>query len=311
MRTFFVLALTAWAIALSSCDSGGTTAGIGGRPGVLRYAYSVTLDDPDSAAQRVEVVKAYLERTLHVRVETYPTTSYEGVIEAFRAHKIEVASISPFSYVLATQKAAIEAIVIHGGENGGPAVYNGSLAVPANSPIHSMQDVIRHSKELTISFVDPDSASGFLVQNAYLQSLGLEAQRDFRKVLFTTNHIASIMTLKAGKVDIAAVQERMLGRYISSGKLAPGDIRILWTSPSIPNQPIAVSKELPASFREEIRQAFLDMYSKDPKAFAAQAPRSLASTAWSRAPYVQADDSMFDGLRQMARNVPNLSLLEH
>jgi phosphonate transport system substrate-binding protein len=311
MRTFYLLAVAAVAIVLTSCDTNRATARTGGKPAVLRYAYSVTLDDPDSAAQRVQVVKAYLEKILHLRVEVYPTTSYEGVIEAFRAHKIEVASISPFSYVLATQKAAIEAVVMHGGENGGPAVYNGSLAVPANSPIHSIEDVVRHSKELTISFVDPDSTSGFLVQNAYLQSLGLEPQRDFRKVLFTMNHIASIMTLKAGKVDIAAVQERMLGRYIESGKLARGDIRILWTSPSIPNQPIAVSKELPASFREEIRQAFLDMYSKDPKAFAAQAPRSIASLTWSRAPYVRADDSMFDGLRQMARNVPNLSLLEH
>src|SRR5262249_27738252 len=209
-------------------------------------------DDPDTALQRIQPLKHYLENALHLRVEMVATTNYGVVIEAFRAHKIDAASISPFSYVMATQKAPIRAIVMHGGENGGPAAYTGSLGVPGNSPIHSIQDVVKHAKDLTISFVDPASASGFLVQNAYLQSLGLEPQRDFRKVMFTQNHLASVMTLKAGKVDVGAVSERMMSRWRQSGKIGPKDIRIIWTSPSIPNQPIAVSMTLPGPFKEEI-----------------------------------------------------------
>jgi phosphonate transport system substrate-binding protein len=310
MRTFYLLAAAVAAIALTSCDAGRATTGTGGRPAVFRYAYSVTFDDPDTAIQRVQPLKHYLENTLHMRVEMVETTNYGVVIEAFRAHKIDGASISPFSYVLATQKTPIEAIVMHGGENGGPAAYTGSLAVPGNSPFHSIQDVIKHAKELTISFVDPASASGFLVENAYLQSLGLDPQKAFRKVLFTQNHLASVMTLKAGKVDVGAVNERMMSRWIQSGKLKPNDIRILWTSPSIPNQPIAVSKTLPAEFKEEIRRAFLDMYQKDRKAFEAQVPKTFAGLGSLRQPYIRADDFMFDGLRKMARNVPNLSLLD-
>jgi phosphonate transport system substrate-binding protein len=310
MGTFYLLAVSVAALALTSCDSGRATARTGGRPSLFRYAYSVTYDDPDTALQRIQPLKQYLENTLHMPVEMVETTNYGVVIEAFRAHKIDAASISPFSYVLATQKAPIEAIVMHGGENGGPAAYTGSLGVPANSPIHSMQDVIKHAKELTISFVDPASASGFLVQNAYLQSLGIDPQKGFRKVLFTQNHLASVMTLKAGKVDVGAVNERMLSRWVQSGKLKAGDIRILWTSPSIPNQPIAVIKTLPAEFKEELRRVFLDLYQKDRKAFEAQVSKTFAGLGSLRQPYVRADDSMFDGLRQMARNVPNLSLLE-
>lgn len=310
MRTFYLLAVSVAALSLTSCDSGRATAGTTGRPSVLRYAYSVTYDDPDTAIVRIQPLKQYLENTLHMRVEMVATTNYGAVIEAFRAHKIDAATITPFSYVLATQKTEIEAIVMHGGENGGPAAYTGSLAVPANSPIHSIEDVIKHAKQLTISFVDPASASGFLVQNAYLQSRGIDPQRGFRKVLFTQNHLASVMTLKADKVDVGAVNERMLTRWIQSGQLKPGDIRILWTSPSIPNTPIAVSKTLPAEFKEELRRAFLDIYQKDRKAFEAQVPKIYAGLGSLRQPYVRADDSMFDGLRQMARNVPNLSLLE-
>jgi phosphonate transport system substrate-binding protein len=310
MRTFYLLAAAVAAIALTSCDAGRATAGTSGRPSVLRYAYSVTYDDPDTASVRIQPLKQYLENNLHMRVEMVATTNYGAVIEAFRAHKIDAASISPFSYVLATQKTPIEAVVTHGGENGGPAAYTGSLGVPGNSPIHSIEDVIKHAKELTISFVDPASASGFLVQNAYLQSRGLDPQKDFRKVLFTQNHLASVITLKAGKVDVGAVNERMMSRWLQSGKLKPNDIRIVWTSPSIPNQPIAVSKTLPSAFKEEIRRVFLDMYQTDRKAFEAQISKTFAGLGSLRQPYIRADDSMFDGLRQMARNVPNLSLLD-
>ncbi|HKE27086.1 MAG TPA: phosphate/phosphite/phosphonate ABC transporter substrate-binding protein [Bryobacteraceae bacterium] len=309
MRYFHALLIVLLALALAACHSSQASTGSGGRPSVIRYAYSAMSEDPDAAAHRIQPLKRYLERTLRARVDAVLTTNYSGVIEAFRAHKIDVASISPFSYILAAQKTPIEAIVMNGDPNGGPAVYTGSLAVARNSPVRNLEDVIRHSKELTISFVDPDSASGFLVQNAYLQSQGIEPQRDFRKVMFTMNHLASIMTLKAGKVDVAAVNERMLNRWIQSGKLAAGDIRIVWTSPSIPNQPTAVSKSLPRPFIEEIRRAFLEMQQKDPSAFAAR--YSKMYSGFARAPYVRADDSMFDGLRQMARNVPNLNLLEH
>jgi phosphonate transport system substrate-binding protein len=310
MRRLQILAIVLAACVLSACGSSRASTSKGGRPSVLRFAYSAQSSDPDAAAQKIEPLRRYLERTLGVHVDAVLTTNYSGVIEAFRAHKIDVASISPFSYILATQKTPIEAIVMMGGANGGPAEYTGSLAVPGNSPIKSIQDVIRHSKQLTISFVDPDSASGFLVQNAYLQSVGIEPQKDFRKVMFAMNHLAAIMTLKAGKVDVAAVQERLVKRYIQTGKLAEGDIRIIWTSPSIPNQPTAVSKALPRPFIEEIRQAFLDMQQKDPAAFAARVTSSVFAGI-ARGPYVRADDSMFDGLRSMARSVPNLSLLEH
>jgi phosphonate transport system substrate-binding protein len=212
--------------------------------------------------------------------------------------------------VLATQRVPLEAIVSRSGADG-EAVYAGSLAVRADSPIRTMDDLVRHSKELTISFVDPASASGFLVQNAFLQSKGIEPQKDFRKVMFTMSHPASILTLKAGKVDVAAVMERLVRGYLKSGQLKPGELRVLWTSPPIPTQPIAVSRDLPRDFIEEIRRAFLEMKDKDPETFSAQVPKSFAMLVGPRSDYVLANDAMFDGLREMARSVPNLSLLEH
>jgi phosphonate transport system substrate-binding protein len=309
----YPLAALAAAFFLSSCSSTHASSNryAGGRPAVLRYCFTSTAEQPDAVARRLGLVKNYLARTLHVEVEAVQTTAYGAVIEAFRANKIDVASISPFSYIIATEKAPIEAIVMRANEDGGAGEYTGVLAVPGNSPIRSIDDLKKHAKELTISFVDPASASGFLVENAFLQSIGIEPQRDFKKVVFSMNHPASLMTLKAGKVDVAASMERIINQYQETGKLAKGDVRIIWTSPPIPSQPIAVRKDLPAGFIEEIRRAFIDMPKTDPQAWENLNPASVSGLLGSKAPFVPANDAMFDGLRQMARNVKNLSLLEH
>ena len=198
---------------------------------------------------------------------------------------------------------------MRGSKDGKPGEYNGVLAVPGDSPIHSIEDLVKHSKELTISFVDPASTSGFLVQSAFLQSKGLEPQRDFKRVVFSMSHPASLLTLKAGKVDVAASMKRLVDRYEKTGKLGHGDVRVLWVSPNIPNQPVAVRRDLPAAFKEDIRRAFIEMPTKDPEAWANQT--SAAAPQPADTVYVAANDAMFDGLRAMARSVKNLNLLDH
>ena len=310
MKLFFAATVIAAGALLSSCGSTGRVgANSGGRPSVLRYAASSAQEDPATASHRQEYMQRYLERQLHMPVQIVQTTRYGSVIEAFRSHKIEAASIAPFSYILATQMLPIEAIVMVGSAAGEPGEYNGALVVPGNSPIHSVDDLIRHSKELTISFVDPASASGFLVENAFLQSKGLEPQRDFKQVVFSMSHPASVLTLKSGKVDVAACMLRIVKRYEDTGKLTKGDIRIIWTSPDIPNQPIAVRKDLPADLKESIQRALIDMPRNDPVAWANQVSKTIPRLPGQV--YVAANDQMFDGLRAMARGAKNINLLEH
>lgn len=289
-----------------SCGGAAATGNLHRRPTLLRYCFTSTNEDAGAAGRRLDIIKSYLERTLRVRVEVTQATGYGTVIEAFRANKIDLASISPFSYVLASRTMPIEAIAMRGNKDGTPADYAGALAVPGSSPIHTVEDLVKHSRELTISFVDPASTSGFLVQNSFLQSLGMDPQRDFKKVLFSMNHLASMMTLKAGKVDVAATMLRLIRRYEETGKLAAGDVRIIWVSPPIPNQPVAVRKDLAPEFKQEIQRAFLTM---DNQTYEGMVPKALSGVS-SGEVFVASNDRMFDGLRKMAHDVKNISLLD-
>ena len=70
----------------------------------------------------------------------------------------------------------------------------------ADSPLHSMQDLIDQAKRLSISFVDPASGSGYLVQRIHLDSLGIDPQASFKKTMFSQNHVISALALVAGKM---------------------------------------------------------------------------------------------------------------
>src|SRR5262249_30080595 len=150
------------------------------------------IEEPQAQTLRLDRLKTYLSERLKMPVELYKSSAgYGTVIEALRANKVDVASMGPFGYLIASEKAGAEVIVTSGAKSLGQGEYRGPIAVARNSPLRTIQDLVAHSKELTFSFVDPASTSGFLVQRAYFQSVGLDPDKDFKKTMFSTNHVAS------------------------------------------------------------------------------------------------------------------------
>src|SRR5262245_40050312 len=305
--TFTLLSTIPLVLLLSGCSTGNAESSASGRPAVLRYAFAPSVEEPQAQELRLDHLKKYLSDRLHLDVELYkPSGGYGTVSEGLRAHTIDAGATGPFGDLIASQKAGAELRRGTVEPDSGTAGYRGVRAVPASSPIMAIDDLIAHSRELTFSFVDPASTSGLLVQRAYFQSRGLDPDKDFKKTMFSMNHIASAMTLVAGKVDAAAMMENM-PKTLAERKLAkPSDFRILWTSPHLPSSPIVVRRDLPADFKRDIQQALIDIPQRDPELWKMWPRTNRTPTAV----LIRGNDAMFDELRAMARDVKNLSLLE-
>ena len=91
-----------------------------------------------------------------------------------------------------------------GNPDGSLGGYRSMIAVPKNSPIHSMQDLKAHAKDIVFSFSDPASTSGNLYPRVGLLSMGINPEKDFKKVVFSGTHPATVLTVAAGKVDAGA-----------------------------------------------------------------------------------------------------------
>jgi phosphonate transport system substrate-binding protein len=307
MRPLLPLFVGAVAVLLlSSCNRPAqANAGPMGWPRPFRYNVALGAEDPSARAKRVDKMRAYLEEKLGIPVEITETTLYGGTIEAMRAQKIDAAGMGPFAYLIASEKAGAEAIVTRGSaKDGNPGEYAGTLSVPADSPLKSVDDLIKHASELTVSFVDPASASGYLVQRAYLDGLGIDPEKAFKKVVFSNNHLASALTLMAHKADVAAISEATTRSLIQKGRMKEGDIRVLWKSPPIPNSPVAVRKDLPADFKQKLQDVFVEM---PPEVYQAM----VTTVVPPGTAFVRINDATFDELRKMARGVKTVQLLEH
>ncbi|BET68643.1 putative selenate ABC transporter substrate-binding protein [Opitutales bacterium ASA1] len=274
------------------------------RPRVLRIGWVPNDEDVERRA-RWEGLVDYLERRLEMRVELVQTASYSPAIEALRAKKLEIVGLAPFAYLIASQKGLALPLVAAGTADGAPRAYRSGFIVPKDSPLRTLDDVKAHASSITFSWADPASTSGHLVPRAHLESLGIHAERDFKRAVFAMNHTASILTVKAGKVDLAAVTTTSLQNMITKGRIAADDVRLIWESEPIMASIIAIRADLPEAFRAEILAAYLAFADEDPEAWERIAPLYLTEgVRW-----VAAHDRDFDALRVLARNVEHLELL--
>lgn len=291
---------------LSACSpTAGSELEDGERPRRLRVGW-VPNDEDLERRVRFERLVAHLSRRLDMPVDLIQTGSYSTAIEAMRARKLDVCSMGPFAYLIAHDKAGAEAIVAPGSQAGEVNSYRSILVVPRNSPLRSMDDVKAKASSLTLAWVDPASASGHLVPRAYLESIGLQPERDFKNTIFTLSHLASAMSVKAGNVDLAVITQNTRQNLINKGRLAEDDLRIVWMSAPITNSVTSMRGDLSVAFKEEVREAYLAFRTEDPEGWA-QFQKLFVdpSTIW-----VAAHDRDYDALRELARNVKHLDLLD-
>jgi phosphonate transport system substrate-binding protein len=264
------------------------------KPKTLKMAL-IPAEDIEEIIKAFEPSKQYLEKELGVQIQQFKATEYTAVVEAMRAKKVDVAYFGPFSYVLAAKRANAKAIIGGSDGNGQLAIYHSIFVTHRESGLKSMEDVKARAKKLTVSFVDPASTSGHLIPRGHLESIGIRVDKDFKEIIFAGGHDASILAVKARKVDFGATWEGPYQRAQDKGLITTEDVFVLWKSQGIPRSPVAVRGDLDNSFVQRIQKAFLDMPQKAPEAF------KLFEGRWEKnKAYVAVSDKDYDYIRQVA-----------
>jgi phosphonate transport system substrate-binding protein len=186
-----------------------------------------------------------------LRMKGFYATDYAGVIEAMRFNKIQIAWYG--------NKSAMEAVDRAGGEVLAQAVsrdgrtgYYSHLIVHASSPYQSVDDILKCDKSIDFSIGDPNSTSGFLVPTAYVFApRGIDPKSCF-KTLRNASHQANAMAVAARQVAAATNNSEDLERLEATAPEARKNIRIIWTSPIIPLDPLVWRKDLDPSIKTKL-----------------------------------------------------------
>ncbi|HEV3412874.1 MAG TPA: phosphate/phosphite/phosphonate ABC transporter substrate-binding protein [Puia sp.] len=300
-KLFLILLVLLTLLSVSGCKNK-RALDAGGNPTTLLVgAYAG--DDPGAFTPIRDEVRKYLQKKLGIPVEFVTTTDYTSVIEAIVSKKVHMAYLSPFGYVLATRQTPLVPMVIMG-SGGTPRVYQSIIITRSGNGINSMEDVRSRSKNLTLCFADPASTSGHLIPRAYLTSIGLNPDSAFKQVLFAGTHMASILSVKAGKVDLGCTTALIINMLSNRGQMKPGDVKILWTSDPIVSDAIAMRPDINPAFTAKVRDAYLHLAEENPVVW--KQFLSLFNLKSDSLGYVPAQDSMYDGLRRIAASVKDL-----
>lgn len=196
-----------------------------------------------------------LSRKTGYKVQAFFAPDYAGVIEGMRFKKVDLGWFG--------NKSAIEAVDRAGGEVFAQTVsadgvqgYYSHLVVHRDSPIKSVEDMLANSKNLTFGNGDPNSTSGFLVPSYYVFAKNKVDPKQAFKAVRSANHETNALSVVNKQIDVATCNSEVMTSLEGRMPAKFNDLRIIWTSPLIPPDPLVMRKDLPAATKQKIKDFF-------------------------------------------------------
>jgi phosphonate transport system substrate-binding protein len=194
---------------------------------------------------------ADMEKGTGLKVNAFFASDYAGVIEGMRFNKVQVAWFGNKSAMEAVDRASGEVFAQAVAANGDAGYYS-HVIVHKDSPFQKLNDVLKCDKSLDFGIGDPNSTSGFLVPTTFVFSArNIDPKACFRTVR-AANHEANALAVANKLVHAAANNNENLQRLEKTAPDKAKEIRVIWTSPLIPSDPLVWRKDLDAGLKKKI-----------------------------------------------------------
>lgn len=220
----------------------------------------ISTDSASVQRERWEPLFRDMEKRTGLTVKAFYAPDYAGVIEAMRFNKVQVAWYG--------NKAAIDAVDRSNGEvfaqivrSDGSLGYYSLLITQKDSPYNNLNDVLKNSKSINFGIGDPGSTSGFLVPSYYVFAMNKVDPRTAFKTIRNASHGANIQAVLAKQVDVATNNTEETDKLEQTKPEMAKELKIIWKSPLIPNDPIVWRKDLDPAVKAKVK-SFLIGYGK-------------------------------------------------
>ena len=176
-------------------------------------------------ARRYEVLTEYLSEALGVTVEYFPTTDYAATVTAFARGDVQMAWFGGLTGVQAR------------------SYVEGSMAIAQRERDTSFHSVfinnsnvevskLRDLKGLRFAFGSESSTSGHLMPRFFLESIGINAEKDFDgPPIFSGSHDKTWLMVQGGGAQAGVLSEAVWQKAIATGKVDSSKVRQFHISP--------------------------------------------------------------------------------
>lgn len=208
----------------------------------------IPAENPVKALQAMQPLMKLMGERLGMRIQPASARDYDDFIQKMADGEYDIAFLAPLAYVAARDSTGYEAIArpVRGGSDS----YTAIIISRVDGPIRTLADL----KGSSFAFADERSTSGSVVPRAYLLRNGIDPARDFRKTGFVGGHDNVVMNVYRGVYDAGACFNDARPRALDGDAEKVAQLRIVATTDTIPNEPIAVSPRLRSENPDLVRK---------------------------------------------------------
>ncbi len=229
----------------------------------------------------------YLTRETGEKVSLVIPRDFQAFKRGVQSGQIDLGFANSLIYVQLNTGRNLEPLAV-ASEPGSGTRFRGIIIARKESSISSVLD-LRGKK---LSFVDRDSAAGYMFQMLLLRKAGLDIQRDFTVLPFARKHDNVTMAVFTGAADAGGIREGDLDKMAGSVDL--GRIKIVGYTDYFPNWPVFSTSRLSHGAKVRIKAALLKL-----KPGKRQTRKVLAEARLSG--FERVSDEAYDDLRRAAR----------
>ncbi|MDA8422140.1 MAG: phosphate/phosphite/phosphonate ABC transporter substrate-binding protein [Nitrospiraceae bacterium] len=203
---------------------------------------------------RYEPLAAYLSKRTGVAIRLMVLPRYGNIISNFISGDMDSAFFGSFTYALAHKRLGVEVLARPVSLNGA-STYHGLLFVRKDSGIKSILDM----KGKRFAFVDKATTAGYLLPAAYFKKHGEQYRTYLKEIYFTGTHEDAIYDVLNGKADIGAAKNTVYERLAEIDAKIRNELVVLERSPDVPENGLAVRKDLDETVKMRLKAALLAM----------------------------------------------------
>jgi phosphonate transport system substrate-binding protein len=206
--------------------------------------------------ERYEPLAEFLFRKTGVKMRLKILPRYGNIIENFQSSGLDGAFFGSFTYALAHAKTGVE-VLARPVALDNTSTYHGLIFVRKDRGIRTARDM----KGKRFAFVDKATTAGYLLPLEYFHDHGIPEYKGYLKeAYFTGTHEDAVHDVLSGKADIGAAKNTVFNRLAKEDPRIGKDLVVLARSPDVPENALALRKDLEAPVRSRLKEALLNMH---------------------------------------------------
>jgi phosphate/phosphite/phosphonate ABC transporter binding protein len=191
-----------------------------------------------------------------IDVQVFEAPTYGELASGMARGDVDVAWLPPIPFIALERKGVAEGLVSQ--RRAGRAEFHAVLVVNAASSIQTLEDL----QGTRAAWVDPYSASGYVVPRIELDARGIDPRAAFSAERFFRSHTDVVRAIIDGTADVGATY----GGVDAAGAVTRGawfevprgdTVRVLAVLAAIPGDVIAARNDLPKKTRETVTRALV------------------------------------------------------